>query len=74
MTQLVCQEGSYRTRCLVCRDAPTRWFVDTSQGSEYFCQRHEANKDMRLASAPNDGVEMDLALGLTFGSVRRWAS
>jgi len=54
--RVVESETGFHVRCRVCGDSPSRWRVDVDFGRfEYFCERHEANKEMRLASlAPED--------------------
>jgi hypothetical protein len=45
-------QAGFRARCLVCRDSPSRWRLEIRfRIYEYFCEQHEANKDMRLAAS-----------------------
>ena len=45
----------FRARCRVCSTVPCRWRVQTGYCQfEYFCERHESNKDMRLAAMSED--------------------
>jgi hypothetical protein len=49
----VVQESQFgwRARCRVCGALPSRWRVANDLGWDYFCEQHEANKDM-CAAAP----------------------
>ena len=56
------RQGSFQAHCRVCRDLPSRWRVAKDQPPffEYYCERHETNKDMRLAELAGSGPNADL--------------
>ena len=49
--------SGFWAHCRVCRAMPSRWRVANALGWDYFCERHEANKDMCAAASDDDAEE-----------------